>query len=163
MTIFIDMDGVLVDFGGDVRRRWPNKIWEDHFGPDVEQLIAATPKFWEDLPWAHDGKELLEAVMNQPRRTQILSAYADWDQTSKDGKWKWWKRNVPDFPRKNINLVRRSEKQEFALNMLGDPEILVDDYHRNIIEWNNAGGRGIHHISTKHSLARLKELGIQIN
>ena len=37
--------------------------------------------------------------------------------------------------------------------------ILVDDYKKNIDEWESAGGVGIHHTSVSRTISELKELG----
>ena len=59
--------------------------------------------------------------------------------------------------RSKINLVRRKEKKLFARK--GNPSILIDDYEKNVREFINAGGKGIHHTNTSKTIAQLKRLG----
>ena len=37
--------------------------------------------------------------------------------------------------------------------------VLVDDHTKNIREWEEMGGIGIHHTSAERTIAKLKELG----
>jgi len=41
----------------------------------------------------------------------------------------------------------------------GKPSILIDDYEKNVREFINAGGEGIHHTNTSKTIAELKRLG----
>ena len=46
---------------------------------------------------------------------------------------KWLQRT--DFKRSKIHLVMRSQKQAFAKDTDGEPNVLIDDYIKNIKEW----------------------------
>ena len=63
------------------------------------------------------------------------------------------------LPKNKINLVMREDKQKYALNAAGKPNILVDDYIKNIREFEAAGGIGVHHTSASKTIAKLKKLG----
>ena len=43
----------------------------------------------------------------------------------------------------------------------GEPNLLIDDYIKNVNEWKSAGGMGIHHISPTSTIAELKRLGFK--
>ena len=90
----------------------------------------------------------------------ILSAYSNRDPNSRTGKLKWLKKNTK-FTRANIHLVMRSQKQAYAKNRDGEPNVLIDDYMKNIKEWNAKGGIGIHHTNTGKTIAELKKLGFK--
>jgi hypothetical protein len=54
----------------------------------------------------------------------------------------------------------RADKQKYATTN-GKPNILIDDYIKNIKEWENAGGIGIHHLSPTQTIAQLKRYGFR--
>ena len=43
----------------------------------------------------------------------------------------------------------------------GKPNILIDDYIKNIREWQAAGGTGIHHTDVRKTISELKRLGFK--
>ena len=89
----------------------------------------------------------------------ILSASSDRDVNSRPGKLKWLGKNTK-IKRSNINLVKRSDKKKFATTN-GKQNILVDDYLKNIKEWESAGGIGVHHTEAGKTVAKLKSLGFK--
>ena len=74
----------------------------------------------------------------------ILSAYSNNDGNSRPGKKAWLSKNAK--PTGKIHLVQRADKKKYATSN-GKPNILIDDYIKNIKEWESAGGIGIHHTS----------------
>ena len=54
----------------------------------------------------------------------------------------------------------RSQKQKYATTN-GKPNVLIDDYIKNIQEWESAGGIGIRHTNVSKTLAELKKLGFK--
>ena len=65
-----------------------------------------------------------------------------------------------NFPKSRINLVMRSQKQQYATTD-GKPNILIDDYMKNINEWEKKGGIGIHHTDPRKTINELKRLGFK--
>ena len=86
-----------------------------------------------------------------------MTAYAEWDPASKAGKEDWVQEHLK-LPLQRFHAVKREEKKNYAMS--GDkPNILIDDYEKNIVEFNAAGGIGIHHVNAKVTIMKLKELG----
>jgi hypothetical protein len=54
----------------------------------------------------------------------------------------------------------RADKQKFAM-INGKSNLLIDDYIKNIHEWEAMGGIGVHHTSPSNTLAELKRLGFK--
>ena len=54
----------------------------------------------------------------------------------------------------------RSEKQQYAMTN-GKPNVLIDDYIKNIREWEAKGGIGIHHTDVGKTISELKRLGFK--
>ena len=57
--------------------------------------------------------------------------------------------------------MKQAQKQAFAKDSDGEPNILIDDYIKNIKEFNAKGGIGIHHTDTGKTLRELKNLGFK--
>ena len=90
--------------------------------------------------------------------SHILSAYSTKDSNCVLGKMKWLRKNLNLTQRSRIHLVRRSQKQDFAMTN-NKPNVLIDDHTKNIKEWKSKGGIGIHHLSVSTTLNELKKLG----
>ena len=155
-TIFCDMDQVLCDFmkgaekaiGGSFASADKEKRWN---------AINQTKGFWANLEWMPGAKRLWDFISKYD--TEILSAYSGRDPSSRTGKLKWLSKNTK-IKRGKINLVMRSDKQKYATTN-GKPNILIDDYIKNINEWEAKGGIGIHHTNVSKSIAELKRLGFK--
>ena len=155
-TIFCDMDQVLVDFIGGAE----DAIGEPFATSDKDQRwnkIANTKGFWANLSWLSGGKRLWDFISKYD--TEILSAYSNRDGTSRNGKLKWLSKNTK-IKRSKINLVMRSDKQKYATTN-GKPNVLIDDYIKNINEWEAKGGIGIHHTNVSKTISELKRLGFK--
>ena len=155
--IYCDLDMVLVNFmkaaddavGGSFVSAPKNKRWE---------MINQVKGFWTNLEWMPNAKRLYDFIIRYD--AHILSAFTARDPTSKIGKMKWLKKNTK-FIRSKIHLVLRSQKQAFAKNVDGEPNVLIDDYIKNINEWEAKGGIGIHHTSVGKTILKLKESGFK--
>ena len=56
--------------------------------------------------------------------------------------------------------MKRAQKQSNATDK-GEPSVLIDDYIKNIKEWEQKGGIGIHHTSVSKTLKELSNLGFK--
>ena len=155
-SIYCDMDQVLCAFmkaadsavGGSFVQADKTDRWNK---------INQVKGFWENLEWMPGAKALYKKIMKYD--AHILSAYSGRDPTSRTGKMKWLAKNT-DFKRSKINLVMRSQKQRFATTD-GKPNVLVDDYIKNIKEWESKGGIGVHHTTVSKSIGELNRLGFK--
>ena len=155
--LYCDMDQVLCNFlkgadkavGGsfvmaDKATRWKS--------------ISQTKGFWANLEWMPGGKRLWQYISKFD--PHILSAFSGRDPASRNGKLKWLDKytNVPKGKR---HLVRREHKRKFAVNNDKKPNVLIDDYIKNIKEWESSGGIGVHHTNVAKTLGELKRLGFK--
>jgi|TARA_R110000796_G_scaffold192804_1_gene309462 hypothetical protein len=155
-NIYCDMDGVLCNFmkgadeavGGDFATADKNERWNK---------INQTKGFWANLEWMPGGKRLYVFISRY--NPYILSAYSGRDPSSKNGKMTWLARHT-GVPTRNINLVKRADKKLYAKTD-GKPNILIDDYMKNIREWENKGGIGIRHTDVAKTIGELKRLGFK--
>ena len=154
--IYCDMDQVLCNFI-DGAEEVIGKPFIQADKNDRWNKISNTKDFWANLNWMPGAKRLYLFI--QKYDTHILSAYSDRDGSSRPGKIKWLKKNTK-IKRGNINLVRRADKQKYATTD-GKPNVLIDDYKKNIVEWESKGGIGVHHTEVGKTLAELKRLGFK--
>ena len=156
-SIYCDLDQVLVAFikgadvvvGGSFAATPKDQRWN---------MVQQTKGFWANLGWMPNAKRLYDFIIKYD--AHVLSAYTGRDPTSKVGKMKWLKKNTK-FIRSKIHLVLRAQKQAFAKNVDGEPNVLIDDYIKNINEWEAKGGIGIHHTDVGKTIRKLKELGFK--
>ena len=154
--IYCDLDEVLVDFmrgadaavGGNFVKMDADERWN---------RINQTKGFWANLGWKPNAKKLHDFIIRY--NPHVLSAHTGRDPTSKVGKMKWLKKNT-GFKRANIHLVMRSQKQSYATTD-DKPNVLIDDYIKNIREWEAKGGIGVHHTDVGKTISELKRLGFK--
>ena len=155
-TIFCDMDQVLVA----LMKGAEEVLGEPFQTADKDERwnkIANTKGFWANLDWMPGAKRLWDFISKYD--TEILSAYSARDGNSRNGKLKWLSKNTK-IKRGKINLVMRSDKQKYATTN-GKPNVLIDDYIKNINEWEAKGGIGIHHTNVSKTISELKRLGFK--
>ncbi len=158
---YVDLDGVLADFHGAAEKALGRKVDRntDLNGADWK-MIGEVEDFWSGMDFLRSGRKLWNHIRKQ--QPFILSALPRTDTGgAKQGKVAWVGRNLKGVSKDRILLVLRKDKQKFAVNAGGRPNLLIDDNAKNISEWKAAGGIGILHHSTKvnQTIARLKKLG----
>ena len=159
-SIYCDMDQVLVNLfkGAEKVLGHPLDQYKDtEQKEDRWKRINAVKGFWENLEWMPNAKKMYQSITRYDAK--ILSAYTNKDPNSRQGKMKWLSKNT-NFKRKDIHLVLRSQKQNYAVSD-GKPNVLIDDHPKNIKEWESKGGIGIHHTSVSKTMGELKRLGFK--
>ncbi len=159
-TIYCDMDGVLVDIIGGLSKivgvQLTNATFDKHVNPMKSQIDREHPNLFAELPWTKDGKELWKYISRH--KVEILSAHTtSWQPNSKSDKVKWIDRHLTPKPHFS-NIVLRTQKKDHAVKN-GVKNILIDDWSKNIKEWEEAGGIGIKHKTAAETIAALKKLG----
>jgi len=141
--VFVDMDGVLADFFGE----WTKLIGKDWRNvKDIEpelQKIRDTDDFFLNLPLLPQAKNLLGVIKKVKGSYTILSSPLPNDPNSEPHKREWIKKNLDFFPPENVIITH--DKAKFATNQDGTPNILIDDFGKNIASWEAAGGEGFKH------------------
>jgi 5'(3')-deoxyribonucleotidase len=141
--VYVDMDGVLADFFGE----WQKLIGKDwRKVKDIEpalQKIRDKDNFWLDLPLLPQAKNLLGVIKKVKGSYTILSSPLPNDPNSEPHKREWIKKNLDFFPPENVIITH--DKPKYAVNSDGTPNILIDDFGKNIASWEAAGGEGFKH------------------
>lgn len=174
VSVYIDMDGVLVDFLSGAHALFGYGVGHlNKASPDLSILqkkekqklwitIRANPIFWENLKPLPDAMELWDGVryLNSIILTAAPSAFGEKSQSFLEvckGKEKWI-RNYLKIETENRFICTVSKKKQFFINPNKKFNILIDDRIDNINRWNAAGGIGILHTSAKASLESLREV-----
>lgn len=150
-TIYVDMDGVLVDWEGTVFRLaqlyWDFKgEYKDLTQKQKMDLCGRTPRFYETLPWLQEGQWLWNYLRFDPlfygRKKKILTAMSDKVPISLPEKYIWCDRNLSLTKEDVVVVTRKSHKRMWAVTD-GQPNLLIDDNVDNCLQWIQAGGRAI--------------------
>lgn len=158
--IFSDSDGVICNFVAGARKVLGRDFNSKTRAEDGARLNALGD-FWETLPpmpdlhlyWGFIKKyqpHILTAVPSDPW-------VFDWQEVDR-GKRAWYRKHLPEIPQRHIHIVERAQKRDYAMSG-SVPNILIDDHEQNCKEFTARGGIGIHHVSARVTILKLKELG----
>ena len=156
--IYCDMDQVLVNLLGGA-----NRVLQMQGLPDFTkapkdakwEALKQVPKFWANLDPMPDGLMLWRFIRQYD--AAILSTPSKRMPTCEPEKREWIRKHLGNV--RDVNIVPRDDKQKFAVTKDGKPNILIDDYKKNIDEWEAKGGIGIRHINTMQTISQLRKLG----
>ncbi|NNE31893.1 MAG: hypothetical protein HKN40_05935 [Winogradskyella sp.] len=152
--IFLDMDGVIVDFDKRFEDQFgmPPREFENNFGKDKfwEKIDSKGVGFWRGMDWMPGGQQLYNRVAKHDHA--LLSSPSRSD-LSKIGKRMWRKDNTPNT---KLILARSYNKKNYA----DKSNILIDDRADNIQQWKDAGGIGILYQSAEQAMKELDKLGL---
>lgn len=151
------MDGCIADFHSHFnvcfKHHYPNHTPMD-FINELKKEVSSYPNWWDTIPPMEDSNILINFL--KKHNFEILTAYAEWDKRSIKAKPKWCWKHFGICPAR-VNVVLRKEKALFAKDSNGRPNILIDDYEKNIKEFNDAGGIGILHRNANSTIAKLQK------
>jgi hypothetical protein len=152
--IYLDMDGVLADFfaeyaklagvtSGNYRDIPPAKA-----DPTLDKMIGTD--FFYRLPKFPTADGLIKLVLGYVPNYSICSSPLRGDHDN-SGHWKkeWIKKYLQPQP---AEIVITGQKERWAVNKDGSPNILIDDRGSNIANWRAKGGIGIKYQADEDSL-----------
>jgi len=154
-VVYVDMDGVLADLANHVAVIHDVEHYNEMTEEDWESFFKSTDAYhlFKDLPAFPNANKLLEMVKSMAGGYKILSSPLNYDLNgSIKGKKEWLSKFI-SVPADEIIFER--EKHKYAVTN-GTPNILIDDFRKNITSWNNAGGIGIKYQADENSLEELK-------
>lgn len=161
--VYVDMDGVLADFFGE----WARLDGKDHYrdidNPEAKlQLVRDHPTFWLDLPPLSNAGRLLGVIKKYAGSYKICSKPLENDVNSEPHKRIWIQKHLSAFPPTEVIIT--ADKSKYALQPDGTPNILIDDYGKNIRAWEAAGGIAIKHKDhkIKRTISALRDLYSEI-
>lgn len=150
MKLFVDMDGVLVDFDlGYERELGKRPSYDADESLDWKPLLAL-PYFWLTLPPMPDAFELWAGVL--PHSPTILTGVPSVFAGTADQKRTWVARHLgPDIP-----VITCPSREKYLHGKPGD--VLIDDRPKCGLPWVKMGGVWITHTSAEKSLGELAAL-----
>lgn len=159
-VIYSDSDGVICDFCAGASRVLGYTWKTDHLSRmEQGKILNQHETFWETLPPMPDWELYWEYI--QKYNPHILTAVPGWDHNFVEverGKREWYRRHIPSLPQSRIHVVYRQDKALYAMHG-NTRNILIDDHEQNVEEFEAAGGIGIHHVSAKVTILKLKSIG----
>ena len=184
-ALYLDMDGVLVDFSGGCRKISEGINFDDYadrFGKDKERqnytsmdqfraamirhkYLKSGADWWANLEWLGGGRELWEASSDLYEKVYILSSTGtdapEMGAMVAKGKLMWLDKNMPDMPKNNIFIVNGAHLKKTHSN---PDSILVDDRYSTIKDWKTKGGYGILHWwkKYKNTIEKLEAMSTSI-
>ena len=157
-TVFLDMDGVLVNFLGGLHKSlnvpysYENYPYEkgkwnmltdikgfDDIPATFEQCNdCCTTSFWRHLRWMPDGYDILTAVEYKFTPAQIYLLTTPMPNIeSPTGKWLWVKNHMSMYYKRTI--ITQAPK-----HLLARPDtLLIDDKDENVDGFREAGGKAL--------------------
>ena len=162
--IYIDLDGVLADFFSEWKSITGKNWWELDNNLLAIQKIRDEKNFWLNLPLLKNSLKLLKILKDNNQSYHILSSPLQNDQKCINQKKQWVKKMLTYYPPEKV--IISSEKEKYAKDNLGIPNLLIDDFGYNINKWKKNGGIGIKHkdykfMRTKESLLNLINIKYQ--
>ncbi len=151
--LFVDLDGVLVDFEGGVEQALGRTVDSFHPRNELWKSVSAIPEFYANLPWTSDGKFLWSAVKNLCPSILTGVPRGNWAEPQKRA---WCRKNIGEDI--EVFVCLSSEKSAVASGVC-DGEltpILIDDRNSLREGWEHIGGIFIHHRNTEESLQELQ-------
>uniref|UniRef100_A0A6M3J5L4 5' nucleotidase n=1 Tax=viral metagenome TaxID=1070528 RepID=A0A6M3J5L4_9ZZZZ len=158
-TVFLDMDGVLVDFQEGIHRaldaeysyeKYPHEKGKWDMTKEIIPRHSCQPasfkrvnsccteEFWQGLNWMHDGKDILASILGifEQRQVYLLTTpmphIGSWS-----GKRLWVEKYLPEFAKRLI--ITQAPK-----TLMARPNaLLIDDKDQNVDEFIKAEGHAI--------------------
>jgi hypothetical protein len=173
--IYCDMDGVLVDLIGAVLDHSQNDPSNKALRKQVENILKIEWGWTEKNPKLQKGLDYINDVVSRdvgfwtelppmPDKNQLWSYISQydpivlshpWDEDSAAGKRIWIKEVLDPQPK---NVILTGDKHLHAVSKDGSPNLLIDDFEKYTIPWENAGGIAILHTSAEDTMSKLEEL-----
>ena len=162
--IYLDMDGVLADFFHEYAKL--AGVPANQFGkhdyrsippakedPTLDKMVGTD--FFKRLPMFNTAPQLIKLVLGYVDQYNICSSPLRNDHANSE-RWKrvWIKENLPVQPQ---DIVITGQKEHWAVNADGSPNILIDDRGKNILAWRARGGIGIKYQADEDSLEKVAQ------
>jgi len=145
--IYLDMDGVLVDFDRGVYDKFKklkpegHRTWEynyeQDFGCSKQQFWQALDHtFWADLKFTKEAVGILEILYSRGLEDKVcLLSSPTLEPGSWSGKVEWVKRNLPHFFYDKKLILTHNKLWNVAADA-----VLIDDKYETCASWAEAGG-----------------------
>lgn len=156
--VYVDMDGVLVDLFNHIGSIHDVEHYSQMTIAEYDAFFKNTNAYelFRDVPAFETANDLISMVKTLAGEYTILSSPLNFDRDgSIKGKQEWLKKHLSIQP---DNIVFEHEKYKYAKTD-ETPNILIDDFRKNLDAWEAAGGIGIKYQGDENTIEELmKEL-----
>jgi 5'(3')-deoxyribonucleotidase len=141
-VVYVDMDGTITDFFGSIAKHHGVSHWRKARKKQKIDKIARNPGFFKNLAPLKNAGKLIKNVIKLAGKYSILSSplMSNVEQSSQE-KTEWLRNHLNKLPPESVLFDHQKEK--YALQSDGTPNILIDDWDTNINLWRKRGGIGI--------------------
>jgi hypothetical protein len=143
------MDGVIVwlnkgiaDYNNVTTKDIDDAGWDSEYWQNVLKT-APIKDFFASLEWESNGLDLISWIEDRDWPISFLTRPVKEPNSASciEGKKIWLsEQGVGDIP-----VIFERDKENYAVDENGKPNILIDDHSGNIEKWIKAGGIGIHY------------------
>ena len=165
--INLDMDGVLADFDGRVKQITGKTFSEFDNSKDAwEQLGKYKEIIYKKLNVLEGAFELVNEVFYFAEKhnylVSILTALPKGNiiPMAEEHKRQWLKKHFGHFPILQKRFKIGAFSDDKWKHCYSTDDILIDDYYKNIDQWNAVGGKGILHTNLESTINQLNNLRI---
>jgi hypothetical protein len=154
LKVFVDLDGVLVDFDRGVLAATGFFPWQQD-KKRMWPLLARVPGFYAGLAWMPDGKRLWERLA--PLEPTVLTGLpmGGW---ARPQKLEWCRRELGGEVPVIACLSRHKAEKAREAAPEGRRPLLIDDREELGRQIEELGGLFIHHRSAEETIAELDRL-----
>lgn len=141
--IYVDMDGVVADLFGYIADHYNVGHYKEVSDILMQKFFkeADAEKMFANLPKFSSADTLTKGLVKIAGGYNICSSPLQFDKEgSIRGKKTWIQKHLHPKP---VQEFFTHDKAQYAKQLDGTPNILIDDYKKNINAWNAAGGIGI--------------------
>ncbi|MFP4114862.1 MAG: hypothetical protein ACOC1I_03285 [Spirochaetota bacterium] len=152
--LFVDLDGVLVDFESGVKRV-TGRLPHEQTQRSMWSQLARTDGFYEHLDWTRDGRELWEALKEHEPTILTGLPLGRWAEPQKRA---WCARELgPGVPVITC-MSRNKAKRAREVTPPDATPVLVDDREWLRDRWEEMGGVFVHHTDAASSIERVNAI-----
>jgi 5'-nucleotidase len=147
--LYLDLDGVMADFDA----HFPAVFGLDHRSLADDEMwvtINAHPSYFRDMPPCAGAKAFFDAISWLD--PIILTACPKTNYANAARQKRAWVREHLSTTCMVLPVMGGRNKPLF---MHAPGDILIDDFERNILAWQDEGGRGIQHVDFQTTRAVL--------
>jgi 5'(3')-deoxyribonucleotidase len=123
---YFDMDGVLANFDAE---------------PNAVERYAVEEGFFKRLKPINEHLDKLKSLLEQGESVSIITASPN-DRADRDKK-EWLNNHIKDISKLNIHIVRVGANKSSVVKDISKEHILFDDYGKNCLQWEQAGGTAV--------------------